>query len=225
MIQIFGHRGYGSPENSVEAFKRAIDCGADGIELDVHPTSDGKWIVHHDFSPSTSDELIFQMSSKTLMKTLDNYLELNDILLEFASSQIKINIELKVHKSYPSPIDLGKQLGEHLTDQSTKNINVSSFNYKALIGLRKANSNLRLSYLSLRPTPAKWERVHREVGLFSVNPFFLLLRAKHVRKFHQQGIQVHVWTVNKERSLKRMKKLNVDVIITDYVERGQEIIR
>ena len=44
------HRGAHQtlPENSIPAFLRAIELGADAIELDVHATSDGVVVVHHD---------------------------------------------------------------------------------------------------------------------------------------------------------------------------------
>jgi glycerophosphoryl diester phosphodiesterase len=47
---IFAHRGYSSkfPENSLMAFRKAFEVGADGIELDVRLTKDGKLIVFHD---------------------------------------------------------------------------------------------------------------------------------------------------------------------------------
>jgi len=37
-----------APENTIEAFTRALEQGADGVELDVHRTSDGGLVVHHD---------------------------------------------------------------------------------------------------------------------------------------------------------------------------------
>src|SRR6202045_468311 len=44
------HRGARQtlPENSIPAFLRAIELGADAVELDVHATSDGLVMVHHD---------------------------------------------------------------------------------------------------------------------------------------------------------------------------------
>ncbi|HQQ89618.1 MAG TPA: glycerophosphodiester phosphodiesterase family protein, partial [Oscillospiraceae bacterium] len=43
MTKIFAHRGFSGeyPENTMPAFQKAIECGAEGIELDVHLTSDG----------------------------------------------------------------------------------------------------------------------------------------------------------------------------------------
>lgn len=47
---IVAHRGWSAraPENSLEAFALAAAGGADGVELDVHETADGGFVVHHD---------------------------------------------------------------------------------------------------------------------------------------------------------------------------------
>src|SRR5690625_4770597 len=49
-IKIIGHRGYMScyPENSLLGFEKAIEVGADGLELDVQLTKDGELVVFHD---------------------------------------------------------------------------------------------------------------------------------------------------------------------------------
>jgi glycerophosphoryl diester phosphodiesterase len=51
--EIIAHRGASRerPENTVAAFVRAAELGADGIELDVHLTADGVLVVHHDAVP------------------------------------------------------------------------------------------------------------------------------------------------------------------------------
>ena len=50
MSIILGHRGASgyAPENTLEAFRLAMDMGADGFELDVHLSKDGELIVMHD---------------------------------------------------------------------------------------------------------------------------------------------------------------------------------
>ena len=49
-MKIFAHRGYSGkyPENTMLAFKKALDIGVYGIELDVHKSKDGKLVVIHD---------------------------------------------------------------------------------------------------------------------------------------------------------------------------------
>ena len=50
MTKILAHRGASgyAPENTLEAFALAAELGADGVELDVHLTSDGEMVVIHD---------------------------------------------------------------------------------------------------------------------------------------------------------------------------------
>lgn len=49
--EIIAHRGasYLAPENTLAAFRKAMEIGADGVEMDVQQTSDKKLVIHHDF--------------------------------------------------------------------------------------------------------------------------------------------------------------------------------
>ena len=55
----FAHRGFSGkyPENTMLAFKKALEAGADGIELDVQMTKDGQVVVIHDRSEEHTSEL------------------------------------------------------------------------------------------------------------------------------------------------------------------------
>ena len=50
MTEVICHRGYSSryPENTILAFQKAVESGADGVELDVHLTREGEVVVIHD---------------------------------------------------------------------------------------------------------------------------------------------------------------------------------
>ena len=49
-LRLYGHRGAPAhlPENTLPAFERALSDGANSLELDVHPTADGHFVVAHD---------------------------------------------------------------------------------------------------------------------------------------------------------------------------------
>ncbi len=49
--QIIAHRGasYLAPENTLTAFKKAMEIGADGVEMDVQQTIDAGLVIHHDY--------------------------------------------------------------------------------------------------------------------------------------------------------------------------------
>lgn len=61
--KIIAHRGYSQkyPENTSISFQKAKELGADGVELDVHMTSDGILVIHHDYyvKKMTRSELRF----------------------------------------------------------------------------------------------------------------------------------------------------------------------
>ena len=48
-MKVFAHRGFSGtyPENTMLAFRKAIEAGADGIELDIHESLDGKLVIIH----------------------------------------------------------------------------------------------------------------------------------------------------------------------------------
>jgi len=115
-LQVWGHRGcrgaVNPPENSLSAFRWAIDCGAGGIELDVHLSKDGHLAVFHDTSlermtGKSGDLAAFTLAElKTLrllhadgrpgneaIPTLDEVLALVD--RERRAAGFTVNIELK----------------------------------------------------------------------------------------------------------------------------------
>ncbi len=49
-LRLYGHRGASAhlPENTLPAFERALADGANALEIDIHRTSDGHFVVAHD---------------------------------------------------------------------------------------------------------------------------------------------------------------------------------
>src|SRR5665648_5247 len=94
---IIGHRGAKgiAPENSLSGFKKAIELGIDGVELDVHLTKDGKLIVIHDMDLKRLTGLKIPIKQLTF-KELEKY----DISKFFANTQEKIIEKLPEEKKY-----------------------------------------------------------------------------------------------------------------------------
>ena len=67
--QVYAHRGASgsAPENTIAAFRRAIDMGADGIELDVHLSRDGQLMVIHDETVDRTSDGKGYVCDKTLL--------------------------------------------------------------------------------------------------------------------------------------------------------------
>ena len=73
--QIIAHRGasYLAPENTLIAFKKAMELGADGVEMDVQQTSDAGLVIHHDYMIDLHTDISGKIYDMTMgdLKTLD----------------------------------------------------------------------------------------------------------------------------------------------------------
>ena len=97
------HRGAHQtlPENSIPAFLRAIELGADAIELDVHATSDGVLIVHHDptvTAPGVATSRLLDLTASELSRfPLGHGVEIPTLeaVLNAVGDQAKVYVEIK----------------------------------------------------------------------------------------------------------------------------------
>ena len=73
--QIIAHRGasYLAPENTLAAFRKAMEVGADGVEMDVQQTKDGGLVIHHDFIIDMHTDIAGKIYDMTMgeLKELD----------------------------------------------------------------------------------------------------------------------------------------------------------
>ncbi|MCY3411674.1 MAG: glycerophosphodiester phosphodiesterase [Candidatus Heimdallarchaeota archaeon] len=221
MVRLVSHRGYHKhdptiTENTIPAFQAAVDLGISSIELDTHQTTDGQWVVYHDKS-FLDLGVITQLSSDQILKHAENSNFRVDLLEDILSSfpNLHINIESK-----STSFDEGKALAEYLDEYHDVNYNISSFSTDVLRGVRSFSEEIKISQLDLSFLLIKISKLHDELSLYSVNPYFPFARKVLLRRAHKLGLEVHVWTVNKEKHMIKMINRNVDAIISDYPQRG-----
>lgn len=172
-VLILAHRGSGAPENTLKAFDRAAEVGADGIEFDIHLTTDGTFVVYHDFTlkkigvPRHLSSMTFNEVRKYDIKgepipTLEEVVELCE------KKRLFMNIELKT----PSA-SAGKKLAQFLKDYHLEEkVLVSSFYPQALENLVSHSPKVAIGFLYTFP----YRRGFRYAGklpLFAVEPFFM----------------------------------------------------
>ena len=220
-----GHRGAKGyePENTLVSFEKAIQMGADGIELDVHLSLDGHLIVIHDetidrttngkgvVNQLTLQELkSFKINEKYTIPTLEEVLDL-------VNQRCFVNIELKNQDT----AEKVAQLIEHYISDKNWNHNhfiVSSFDWNALQQVRFLNENIRIGVLTetdldLAISFARFMKAE------ALHPDFQLLSNEYIAKIQEKGIKVFPWTVNEIDDIQRMKSFKVDGIITDFLDR------
>jgi glycerophosphoryl diester phosphodiesterase len=218
-MQKIGHRGSKGhvAENTLVSFQKALDLGVDGIELDVHLSSDGEIMVIHD---ETIDRTTFgkgfvnDISSFELKKfgipTLQEVFNL-------VNKQCFINIEIKDTKATIAVTELvQKYILEH--NWNANFFQISSFDWTNLENIARLNPRINLGVLT-ENTIEDAIQFGKKINAHSINPFFKLLNTENVKSIHENGFKIYTWTVNSTEDVIFVKSLNVDGIISDFPDR------
>lgn len=189
-------------ENTLEAFRQALEAGLDGFELDVHLTRDGVLVVHHDFTLGGIP--INGVSSRELPAYVPT---LEEVLRTFPGAWI--NVELK---SLPPETDGREEaLARLLACYPSDRIWVSSFDPLALVRLKR----LGVGPLGLLYEHEEAEALAPCLGVEWVHPEASLLSEAKVRELRTR-YRVLVWTVNRRQQAQELAAWGVDALVTDF---------
>lgn len=224
MLKI-GHRGAKghAPENTLISFQKAIELGVDGIELDVHLTSDNHLVVIHDDTLDRTTSGTGVVSSFTLaeLKSLriDNLYEIPTLqeMLDFIDKKIFLNIELKGKNTAKPVTDL---IERYILEKNWtyEHFIVSSFDWNALQEIRSLNPEIAIGVLTQT-------NLALAIGFAdftkakSIHPYFHLLNQENSTVMQEKGFHVFPWTVNEQEDIQKIKSLRVDGIISDFPDR------
>ena len=214
-----GHRGAKGhqPENTLISFQKAIDLEVDGIELDVHLSSDGEIIVIHDetIDRTTNGKGFVKNHTASQLKELGIPKLIR--VLELINQKCFINIELK-------GFGTGKPVAELIAlFISEKNWNhtdfiVSSFDWKMLEEVQLLNPKIRIGVLT-EESVEEALAFAKITKAFSIHPYYALLSKENVALMQENGFEVYPWTVNSKEDIQKIKSFNVNGIISDFPDR------
>jgi glycerophosphoryl diester phosphodiesterase len=224
MLKI-GHRGAKGyePENTLIAFEKAINLGVDGIELDVHLSSDSELIVIHDETVDRTTNgkgEVNQLSVKELKALkIDNEQQIPTLteVLDLVNKRCFINIELKGIGT-AQPVN---QLISHYISEKNWNYNnfiISSFDWKMLEETHSLDSKIKIGVLP-EESIDKALAFAKKINAFAIHPDYELLSKENVILMQQNGFEVYPWTVNSENAIQKIKSFNVNGIISDFPDR------
>ncbi len=214
-----GHRGAKGyvAENTLASFQKAIDLGVDGIELDVHLSSDGKVMVIHD---ETVDRTTLEKGSVKdfTFEELEAFgIPTLEAVFDLVKDQCFINIELKTYEAADKVAELIEQYVSE-NDWKYEQIIVSSFDWNAIQQVHFLNDKIKIGVLTqtdldLALAFAKFIKAH------SIHPYYHLLTAENVAKIQSKNFKVYSWTINEPEDIIFVKSLQIDGIITDFPDR------
>lgn len=222
------HRGASAlaPENTIAAFEKAIESGADAIELDLHVSRDGALVVIHDqtLDRTTNGQGPVHARSLQDLKQLDaghwfgegfagqRMPTLAEVLDRFAG-KIPLALEVKAGSAFFRGIE-EKVVAVLREYQVISQVAVASFDHYALRTLKELEPSLRTAALLVgRPIsmPAIAEACKADAMAIECN----LVTETEVEACHAAGLQLVVWVVNEPAQMGHFIDLGVDGIITD----------
>ncbi|MFD1452240.1 glycerophosphodiester phosphodiesterase family protein [Oceanobacillus sojae] len=242
MTKVYGHRGMMGlyPENTLLSFEKALEAGADGVEIDVHMTKDGEFVVMHDATLNRTTNGIGPVSEYTFSEirelqldhsyfssftTYDKSWEEEKIpslteVLHLISSypEAALNIELKTNEY------LYENIEQRLIDYVNRfpdikdRVIYSSFHLPTLIRLRHYDREARLAWIinqSISHPEDYIDILGLEALHIGVDTFL-----KHIYHWGKWKRLLRVWTVNDKDTLKQLLDIKVKAIITDYPDRA-----
>ncbi len=241
--RVIAHRGFSgvSPENTLIAVRKAIEVGADMVEIDVLLSGDGHVVVLHDDTLQRTTDgkgLAADLPLEELRKldagswfseefAGEKIPELAEVL-DLVRGRILINVEIKGEAVTPE-IEGGivdqvlRQVAERkMGDQ----VILSSFEPEALRQARKLDASIRTASLynsDLHRGKGPLE-VMAEVDSNGFNLSSRQLTTEILDTCHRQGRPVAVYTVNTKSKMKRLIAQGVNAIFTDRPDRMLELL-
>ena len=245
-ILVHGHRGARAmrPENTISAFRYAIDQGVDVLELDMAVTKDGVIVISHDpllhppvCSGPVPSAIIHQLTLAevrewdcgavrnplfatqvtvpgTRMPALDDVFELAKL------GKFEFNIETKSFPDKPEytppPAEFARMVLDKVRQHGLANrVILQSFDFRTLVAMRKLAPEIRLAALTDSDKREFAAITAEAANAEIISPEFHLVTPEKVAAAHRVGLQVVPWTVNTEADWDRMIVSGVDGIITD----------
>ena len=227
--EVIAHRGASgtAPENTLPAFRRAEELGADMIELDVQLTRDGHPVVIHDrtLDRTTSGRGAVRRRTLKEISGLDAgawfgraFADTRVPTLDqvFATVAIPINVELKAAGD--------DRLERRVLDTVTRagaleRVIFSSFDAASLARLRALSGDADLAVLWAGRSVARAIALAGRVGARSLHLRTSRGVTSAIAAGHAAGLAVRVWTVNAPAEFARLTDAGADGVFTDYPER------
>lgn len=238
MTKNFAHRGYSGryPENTMLAFRKAAEAGADGIELDVQLTRDGELVIIHDELVDRTTDGKGRVKDLTLaeLRALDaSYIYAGQYgrnpiptlreYFEFVKDLPLItNIEMKTGIfEYPGIEEkVWAMIQEYRLE---KKVIISSFNHFTILRMQKIAPKLKYGFLSETwiIDAGKYCRGH---GVPCYHPIFRSLTREVVAELKGYGLEINTYTVNTEEDVRDLVEKGIDIVIGNFPEMTRDVL-
>ena len=224
MAAVIAHRGASraAPENTLDAFRLARELGADWVELDVRRTADGVAVVHHD-AHLADGRRIGRLDASELPDYVPSLAE----ALE-ACDGMGVHLEIK---NLPDDPDYDSEnlvadavAGLIAAYLGPERALVASFNVDAADAVRAVDPTIPTGLICGIVQPAQAVARASAHNMAAVSPFDAMCDAAFVRRAHEAGLEVNVWTINDADRMAELLSIGVDGLVTDVPDVARAVI-
>ena len=227
---LIAHRGGSleAPENTMGAFRHAIEIGMKFVELDVQMTLDGEMVVIHDETVDRTTDGTGAVQSFLFddLRRLDAGVKfgtdwagekiptLREVLELCIDNGVGVVVELKSPHLNPGIEEKVAALVGEMWTRGAENIWCISFDHEAIRRMRGLDAALMLGYLF---PPGAEEFAVADDTVQAVCPYFgsCLEHPEQVAEAHRLGKFVFVYTVDREEDMRRLVEVGVDGMVSD----------
>ena len=229
MSLIYGHRGASghAPENTLEAFRLAMEMGADGFELDVHLSRDGELVVIHDETVDRTTDGTGLVRELTLaqLKELDascgmaayrgaRIPTLGEVFDLIRHTRHIVNVEVKTDEWFYPQIE-EKCLALAAEKGVEDRVIYSSFNHYTLMKLRTLKPDAKLGMLFGDIMVEPWVYA-QQLNVDYLHPMKMNIYVPgSAEGTKAAGLGINMWTINDEETMRECMKHDAG-IITNY---------
>ena len=218
--EIIAHRGASRerPENTLAAFNRAVELGADAAELDVHRTADGVVVVHHD--PVIAGLGAIQTLSRAALadyRVRGEPIPTLDEVFAAVGARLRIYVELKGSDVAPGSLDC---IARHPTGAGAA---VHCFDHRLVAEARQFAPQVPRGVLEVS-YPVDTTGAARQVDARDLWRQRDFVDEAFIAAAHAEGRRVVAWTVNDAPLMRRLAGWGIDAICTDDVALARETL-
>ncbi len=201
-MKIIGHRGASglAPDNTIESIKKALEVGADGVEVDVRVTRDGVAVLSHDPIPKKSSSTFTALSEA----------------IATVNKRAPLMLEIKPKE----PVEPIIKILENFFSRGWKpsDLMVSSFSYSILGKIRDLLPAADVIVLD------RWSGIraaHRakKLGIRKICMDHKWLWGGFIAAMSRSGYELYTYTLNNPARARRLEKYGLAGVITDYPDR------
>jgi glycerophosphoryl diester phosphodiesterase len=218
-VRIYAHRGASAelPENTMAAFRRAVELGVDALELDIHATRDGVLVVSHDPDGRRMAGVAARLADLTYDEALawdvgggERLPRFEDVVGEFA---LPLNVDLK-HDTADATVSLLRRLGAE-ERVCLASFQVSTMRRVRALGYRGPTALSRAEVIAALGVPAAFRRGRFRCRAQRAQLPLSLARPWVVARMKALGLAVDFWTVDDPALARRLVALGADGLMTN----------